>query len=137
MSVHIPWDLIVSVIIAVIGSSGLWQFLQHKSGADKKFMNRMDEIQESIRNLEQKEQSDVADRLRTQILTFNAELLKGFKHTQEQYVEIIRIVDKYEAYCDTHPNYSNSRAVISIEHIRENYKERQEDGDYLKGCDSP
>ncbi len=73
----------------------------------------------------------VADGHRTRILHFNNELLRDIKHTKEEYIEVLAEIDAYERYCDDNPNYPNNRAVLAIENIRDNYKERLQKRDFL------
>lgn len=73
-----------------------------------------------------------ADDNRAQILHFNNELLRPIAHTKEEFVEILARIDEYEQYCREHPNYSNNRAVLAIDNIREVYKERQRKRDFLQ-----
>jgi len=74
----------------------------------------------------------VADGHRTRILHFNNELLREIRHTKEEYLEAIAEIDAYEEYCREHPEYPNNRAVLAIENIRENYKERLRKHDFLQ-----
>lgn len=73
----------------------------------------------------------VADGHRTRILHFNNELLRDIKHTKEEYIEVLAEIDAYERYCSENPNYPNNRAVLAIENIRDNYKERLQKRDFL------
>ncbi len=73
----------------------------------------------------------VADGHRTRILHFNNELLRDIKHTKEEYIEVLEEIDAYEMYCTENPNYPNNRAVLAIENIRDNYKERLQKHDFL------
>ena len=65
-----------------------------------------------------------ADGHRTRILHFNNELLRSIDHTEEEFNEVLAEIDAYEEYCEEHPEYPNNRAVLAIENIRSNYKER-------------
>ena len=65
-----------------------------------------------------------ADGHRTRILHFNNELLRSIEHTKEEFIEVLAEMDAYEDYCRSHPDYPNNRAVLAIENIRGNYKER-------------
>ena len=73
-----------------------------------------------------------ADGHRARILHFNNELLRDIDHTHEEFREVLSEIDDYEAYCDEHPEYPNNRAVLAIENIRENYKERLKKHDFLQ-----
>lgn len=72
-----------------------------------------------------------ADEHRSRILHFNNELLRDIRHTKEEFVEVLAEIDAYERYCDDHPEYPNNRAVLAIGNIRENYKERLREHDFL------
>ena len=73
-----------------------------------------------------------ADGHRTRILHFNNELLRGIEHTKEEFIEALAEIDAYERYCAAHPEYPNNRAVLAIENIRSNYKERLQKHDFLQ-----
>ena len=73
-----------------------------------------------------------ADAHRVRILHFNNELLRDLKHTKEEFIEVLAEIDAYEEYCREHPEYPNNRAVLAIENIREVYKERLKQHDFLQ-----
>ena len=73
-----------------------------------------------------------ADLHRTYILRFNTELLRGIKHTEEDFNEILYNIDCYERFCEEHPKYQNNRAVHAIRHIKKVYDEHLENGTFLK-----
>ena len=68
----------------------------------------------------------------TRILHFNTELLRNIDHTKEEFVEVLTEIDAYESYCKEHPEYPNNRAVLAIENIQDNYKERLQKHDFLQ-----
>lgn len=72
-----------------------------------------------------------ADTHRSRILHFNTELLRGDKHTREDFIETLAEIDFYEHYCLEHPDYENNRAVLAIENIKRVYKELMENGGFL------
>ena len=72
-----------------------------------------------------------ADGLRERILRFNTELLRGGKHTREDFIEILAVLDGYEAYCTGHPEYRNNRATLAIQNIKRVYVERLQKRDFL------
>lgn len=71
-----------------------------------------------------------ADGWRADILRFNMELVKHTKHTREDYIEILDIIDKYEAYCDAHKDYENNRAVHAVANIERCYDDRLKNNDF-------
>lgn len=76
-----------------------------------------------------------ADRHRMEILRFNNELLRSIDHTKEEFIEVLAEIDAYERFCNDHPDYPNNRAVLAIENIRENYRERLKKHDFLQEGD--
>ena len=47
-------------------------------------------------------------------------------------IEVLAEIDAYERFCKEHPDYPNNRAVMAIENIQENYKERLKKHDFLQ-----
>lgn len=72
-----------------------------------------------------------ANGLRERILRFNTELLRDIRHTREDFIEILAVIDAYEAYCRSHPEYRNNRAVFAIKNIGEVYADRLRKRDFL------
>lgn len=69
-----------------------------------------------------------ADGWRASILRYNVELIQHVPHTREDFIEILVVIDDYEDYCDTHPDYENNRAVFAIANIKRVYAERLQKG---------
>ena len=59
-------------------------------------------------------------------------VLRKILHTEEHYIEVLKDIDDYEAYCRDHADYKNSRAVFAIENIKRVYARRLEKNDFLK-----
>lgn len=81
--------------------------------------------------------SDVreANSIRKSILDFCSEICNNPDkciHTEENYDEIIALIDRYETYCANHPTYENNKAQISIKVIKDKYAEHLQHGDFLK-----
>ena len=72
-----------------------------------------------------------ADTLRMRILHFNNDLLRGDRHTREDFIEILAVIDAYEQYCKNHPNYRNNRASHAIANVGRVYDERLKLRDFL------
>lgn len=72
-----------------------------------------------------------ADDLRSAILHFNNEVMNGTLHTEEEFVEILAKIDKYERYCKDHKDYVNSRAVHAIANIERVYDACLAENDFL------
>lgn len=72
-----------------------------------------------------------ADGYRECILQFNRELLREIPHTREDFIEILAVIDKYEQYCRSHPDYPNGRAVHAIANINRVYDGRLQKHDFM------
>lgn len=79
----------------------------------------------------EKMEEDKADNARYRILRFDDEIRHKVLHTEEHFNQIISDVDAYKRYCDTHPNYKNSKAISAIENIRETWKRCRSENTFL------
>lgn len=79
------------------------------------------DMRDELRAHIQKTEEERVDRARSRILRFNDEIMTDIEHSKEHYDEILEDIDKYEEYCDTHPNYENNKAVLAIKTIKEEY----------------
>lgn len=127
----IPWEYIVSIIVALVGSQGLWTLIANRKGKFKKIEAKLQSIQDEIDGLKIDLKRGEASGWRRDILTFDSSLRKDEKHTQEEFIEILSLIDDYELYCETHPGYRNNKAKVAIANIKENYAERQRLRDYI------
>lgn len=94
--------------------------------------HRLTIIEEKLDDHVESDDRREADHLRSQILHFNNELLRPIAHTKEEFIEVLAKIDGYERYCEEHKDYSNNRAVLAIENIREVYKTRLRKRDFAQ-----
>lgn len=121
----IPWDLITSVVIAILGSTWFANLIQsHSQFSNKALMKRMD-------TMEEEREKDKADSARRRILAFDGELRRKVPHTEEQFNNNNEDIDYYINYCTTHPNYKNTKAVSAIDHSTKAYQEHLAKDDFL------
>ena len=71
-----------------------------------------------------------ANLLRTKILRFNDELIDDKHHTREHFIEILAVIDAYEDYCRSHPDYKNNRCICAVANIKRVYNERLQKHDF-------
>ena len=93
------------------------------------------EVRETKRRLDEHIKVDderEADRYREIILDFNNEIVRGLGHTEEDFDEVLSVIDKYERFCENNPDYPNSKAVHAVANIEKNYDKRLEKGDFLR-----
>lgn len=105
---------------------------------NRNVLDRLDEISrvqcETRKQLDDHIRVDderAADMHRAKILRFNNELLRNIPHTREEFIEILAEIDGYEAFCRSHPDYQNNRAIHAIANIGRTYDERLQKHDFL------
>lgn len=111
-----PWSKIAKAIGRALNAEVLAELKQTQKKLD-----------EHIRVDDQRD----ADSHRQRILQFNNELLRDIPHTREDFIEILSVIDQYEAYCKEHPDYKNSRCVHAIANIGRVYDDRLKKHDFL------
>lgn len=111
-----PWSAIAKAIGRALNAEVLAELKQTQKKLD-----------EHIRVDDQRD----ADSHRQRILQFNNELLRDIPHTREDFIEILSVIDQYEAYCKEHPDYKNSRCVHAIANIGRVYDDRLKKHDFL------
>jgi hypothetical protein len=95
----------------------------------------IEELSEMKKQLDQMKEDDAereAKNARFRILRFGDECQQKVLHSQEHFDQIIEDIDAYEAFCDTHPNFKNNKAVLTIANIKSTYRKRLAANDFLK-----
>lgn len=112
----------VPIVVALISSGTFANKLSKKI--------KVDELLEKFNALDYKVDCNKADDCRRIILNFNGEIKRGIHHDEEQFNEVIRLIDKYETFCRDNPNYPNNKAVLAIENIKNVYKKAYSKNDF-------
>ena len=153
-------DSIIAIFVAVIGSNALWGFIQfllqrkdNKEDCSKKIIEmikKLDEkFDEKIAELDNKstERNERLDKkidkldgeltergiiaCRVRILKFMDEILEGWEHSYDSYVQVMQDITNYLNYCREHPEFKNHQTEASIEYIKADYQERLEKNDFI------
>lgn len=97
------------------------------------------ELNDKVNNIEVKLESHINENkkervadYRARIIRFNDEIMEEKTHTKEYYDNILEDIDKYEAYCNDHPEYPNNKAVMAIHNIKAKYEEHMENNSFKK-----
>lgn len=90
-------------------------------------------IKADVGALKAKRDEDRALMSRSRILAFGDELLRDGhpRHTKERFDQVLRDCKLYEDYCDTHPEFENNVAVLTIKLIKEVYEDHMRKQDFL------
>lgn len=129
------WDTILSgaVIAALIGLvevllRRMWDKQDKKDGVSAK----LDRLEQMLAAHIADDEQYKAETKRARILQFNKEVRERERHSEEEFVEILKVIDEYEDYCRNHPEYPNNRAVTAIENIKSVYKNANQENDFVK-----
>lgn len=129
---------LISLGGAIIGSGGITAIIQHvlsKKDKNKEAFEhidqRFDTVEENVHLIDEKIDYNEAQRARTQILRFNDEIYDGKLHTKEHFTEILDAIDRYNHYCENHPDFKNMRTVHAQERINDVYKKCEKEHGFL------
>ena len=130
-------ESIIAIFVAVIGSNALWGFIQfllqrkdNKEDCSKKIIEMIKKLDEKIDTLggDLSEHSAIACRVR--ILKFMDEILEGWEHSHDSYVQVMQDITNYLNYCREHPEFKNHQTEASIKYIKNDYQERLEKNNF-------
>lgn len=120
---------LIPVVVAVFGSTGFWSYMQTKKDKTKEVLEAVNEIKKDVASfkldLEKfKSRYDENEALncRNRLVRFADELRLGKKASLDMMKNSLKDADRYEQYCDTHPNFENSICTLSIKLIKEHYE---------------
>lgn len=119
----------VSVIVAIFGSAGFWQFIANQS--NKEVKTELKKIQTEFLELKESEEQKEARNSRRRILRFNDEIINRIKHSREFFDDVLDDANTYEQYCRKNPDFQNGKAVLAIENIERVYRECMKEGNFL------
>lgn len=129
-----PWKTIVRAIGRALTAELSEKMEAAQKSQDQKWEELKHYQEETRRLLDDHVRTDDernADLLRSRILRFNNELVRGIEHTQEDFDEILCIIDDYRTYCKSHEEYKNNKCTHAIANIERCYDERLEKHDFL------
>ena len=127
-----PWSAIAKSIGKAINADVLAD-LQAVQNAQKETREALDKHIEDDKAQKEADDEYKAETQRAAFLAFNTSLLRGELHTQEDFFDAFRHIDRYEEYCRAHPGYKNNRAVHAIANIGRVYDDRLKARDFLGG----
>lgn len=123
-------ELIISSGLAAVIVGGIFTLIQWKLNRKAAKEDRTDAVLVKLEEINKKldnhiaaNEKENADAARMRILRFADEVRLNVKHTEEHWNDILSQIDAYEDYCEAHSNYSNNKAVMAIELLKETYKE--------------
>ena len=127
---NIELELVITVIVAIIGSNALWGFLQFLLERKDKKKDCSKKILEAIQKINNKIDQRIAIECRIRILKFMDEIIEGWEHSKDSYNQIMRDITDYLQYCDDHPQFLNHQTDATIERIKKDYEQRLATNDF-------
>lgn len=119
--------IIIPLLVAVVGSNALFgfaqfivQFLVTRADMKQNFGKKLEDLNEKI-------DENQAVNARVHILRFADELRFGnMSHSLDYYKQTLIDAQYYERYVISHPNFSNGITELSVEFIKDKYREELE-----------
>lgn len=117
-------EIVVTLIVAVIGSGAVFGFLQFiiqflvtRADMKQNFGKKLDDLNSKV----DRNQAVLA---RTHILRFADDLRNhGSRyHSEEYYRQQILDCDLYDHYCEEHPEFSNGLTIVASRYIRNEFE---------------
>ena len=127
---NIELELVITVIVAIIGSNALWGFLQFLLERKDKKNDCSKKILEAIQKINNKIDQRTAIGCRIRILKFMDEIIEGWEHSKDSYNQIMRDITDYLQYCDDHPQFLNHQTDATIERLKKDYEQRLATNDF-------
>lgn len=127
---NIELELVVTVIVAIIGSNALWGFMQFLLERKDKKNDCSKKILKAIQELNHKIEESTAIGCRIRILKFMDEIIEGWEHSKDSYNQVMRDITEYLQYCDDHPQFLNHQTDATIERIKKDYEQRLATNDF-------
>lgn len=115
--------------------------IEGRDKLDKKFDEKFKELNnrsterntrlhEKIDKLDNEITENIVIECRVRIIKFMDEIIEGWEHSFDSYVQIMQDITNYERYCAEHPLFKNHQTVATISHIKADYQERLEKNDF-------
>lgn len=123
-------ELVITVIVAIIGSNALWGFLQFLLERKDKKNDCSKKILEAIQKLNDKIEERTAIGCRIRILKFMDEIIEGWGHSKDSYNQIMQDITDYYQYCEDHSQFLNHQTDATIERIKKDYEQRLATNDF-------
>lgn len=118
------WEIVASIVASVLGSNGLWAFIQWKTDRNCALANHVAEIDKSIQRMDARAERDRAIIARTRILRFDDELKNNKTgHSEEYFRQILQEdIPTYKNYCKAHSDFENGYTEKAVAHIGDMYE---------------
>lgn len=119
----------VSIIVAIFGSAGFWQWVSNQG--NKEVKAEIKKIRLEFGELKEADELKEARSARRRILRTNDEIYNHVKHSREFFDDVLEDINAYENFCRRNPDFRNGKAALAIENIERVYRDCMKDGSFL------
>lgn len=126
-----PWSAILKKIGSLLNTEVVQKIEKLDSRVDALEVNfvEMKKTQDDIKKAQDEES---AMNSRTKIVRFSDELVEDKNFTKSHFDTILIEINRYESYCNKHPDFINNIAKMAIDYIERIYQRKLENNDFLK-----
>lgn len=110
-----------------------WSWLARKIGRafNREMLDRLDNLEKDVKKIQTDSEEHKATECRSAILRFGDEIRHGTRHSKEHFDQILLDISYYEHYCDTHKDFENNIALMTIEKIKDTYRKCIDEDSFL------
>lgn len=131
------WIAIITAGIAALTSlltlilNRTWAVKDKKDEHDDECKQTLTRIEKKLDAHIQADAEDSMRQARAQFLIFADELSRGVAHSKEHFEAIVEMVDSYDRFCKSNPDFPNSKARAAEKLIKDSYQNRLNKNDWL------
>ena len=140
---QINWTAVLTTFItilgAILGSAGLWTFLDHgqqrkadKAMQDDEILKELKAIREDIESLGKRIDENEAVAARIRILKFADEIFMDMNHSKDSFDQCLSDITNYRSYTKSNPEFRNDQTEETCDYILEVYHERLQKKDFAR-----
>lgn len=131
-----PWSWIGKMLGRFFG----WLGKRIGKAINGDVITKLESIKDRLTKLEEHDEQQDATRdkdkaldARRRILRFADEIRRKEKHSEEHFNNVLDDITSYKGYCETHKDFANDRARLSIKRIEQVYEECALNDSFLGG----
>ena len=127
----------VVILLTLIQSAPIkfnpWSWLARTIGRafNREMLDRLGDLEKDVKKIQAENEEQKATGCRSAILRFGDEIRHGTRHSKEHFDQILIDISFYEHYCDTHRNFENNIALMTIEKIKDTYRKCLDEDSFL------
>lgn len=140
---QINWTIVLTPVLtilgAILGSAGLWTFVDHRQQRkadkeihDSEMMKEIKAMRSELNDVKETIDENEAKASRIRILKFADEIFMEMNHSKDSFDQCMSDITFYEKYCTDHPKFKNHQTAETVEYIKEVYHERMKKKDFAR-----